>query len=738
MFGLQTVDLVVILLYFAWLFWIGLRSIRSVRNQQDFFLGGRRFGRIIATFTMFGQATSAETVTNTTTQVRQMGWAGIMVNIFPNFIALPVMFFAAKWYRRLRLLSMSEFFVDRYKSKSLAAAYAISQAIYFILVIGIGLMAAAKTFQAITPKPLAQLSVAERTERDQALRQKVLEQRDYLSLSEGERQELTELRLEKPRENFSHLNKLTIVTVLALVVWLYAIGGGLEAAAKADVLQGTFILILTLLLLPTGIAKINTVYGSSGVIGAFQSMHRVLPEAVFEILGSPANAEMTWYLLLAILLTIPNTLCQPNNLVVGGSARDDRTAQEGVVGGLVIKRFATVLWGLAGMIIFTIYVGDLSDPDMLWGMATRDLLGSLGIGLVGLMAACLMSALMSTAAAHMITVAALLTDSVYKPLVRDRSERHYVMVGRVFSTLYLLGGVGVAMIADDLWTFFKYMLTFNFIFAAPFLMGILWRRANPAAVWVTVVVTGLVTLGIPLAVSFTPLTTHEALLEMNISREIPRTYKASLTDVVERKREIDRWKEQARLGQATGEQPAPLKEGDRIEKIYASKERSIFWDSVAAARGEDGELLRREDGSLVRQGEGLLRVEMVMLELAGVPLKKLSYPMLETLRFVMKFLLGFGPFFLVAWVTRPMDAATLDQFYGRLRTPSCRNQDLDEREVAKTVADPRRFDRMKLFPNSSWEFNRWTSYEKNGVLKTMVWVILIYVAVVVFATLGTW
>ncbi len=728
MFGMQIIDIIVIVLYFAWIIWIGYRSMKRIHNQEDFFLGGRRFGKLMAMFSMFGQATSGESGSAAATQVKQMGMSGIMVNIFPNFFALPVFFFSAKWMRRLRLLTMSLFYEDRYKSRSLAAVYTLSQALFFILVVGISFMAMAKTIQAITPKPVEALTVEQRAEYDQALEREALEKRDYTTLTAEERETLKELRLVKPRRQFSYFNKFGIVFGLALVVLIYAIGGGLEAAAKTDVIQSIFTLLMTVLLLPVGLMRINSMYGSSGFLGAFQTIHRVLPGSVFELLGSPANAEMTWYLMLAMALMLPNSLCQANQLVAAGAAKNDRIAREGFIDGLLIKRFATVIWGLVGMVILTIYAGELGDPDLLWGIASRDLLGSLGIGLVGLMTACLMAALMSLADTHMITVAGMLTESVYRPLVPNKKERHYVMVGRIFSGVYLVGGVAVAMLTDDLWTFFKYMVTFNVIFAAPFLMGMIWRRANAKAAWATVIATGAVTVVVPLVVSFTSLNESDALLKANTSQEISRTYKASLNDVADRDREIKAWKESEAKGEADGECPLPLQEGEEFGKTFASRERAIFWDGITAEK--------LDDGTLVRKGKGLIRAEMLILAGCGVPLEKLSYPMLETLRFVMKFLLSFVPFIAVALLTKPMEATHLDAFYAKLRTPSYADHEKDAEEMAKTIADPSRFDDVKLWSGSCFEFNRWDRYEVKGVIRIMIYVALIYVALYAVTMIG--
>ncbi len=729
LFGLSIIDVIVIVGYFLWIFWIGYRSMKRIHNQEDFFLGGRQFGRLIATFTMFGQGTSAESAVGSTTQVKQMGISGIMVGTFGNFIYLPVYYFCAQWYRRLRLLTMSAYYDLRYKSSKLAAVYSVSQAFFFIVVIGIGFLAMSKTIMAITPKTIDEMSVTEKVEYEKALRFEKLENSDYTMLSVAEREELKELRLLKPQRFFSHFTKFWLVISLAIVIMIYAIGGGLEAAAKTDVLQSILTLFLTVLFIPFGFMKINGIYGSSGMIGAFETMHKVLPQMVFDLFGSPANAEMTWYFMLAMCLGLPNSLCQANQLVVAGSAKDDKTARAGFVDGMLIKRFATVMWGLIGMIILVLYYGNNSDPDLMWGLATRDLLGSLGIGLAGLMVACLMAALMSSADAHMITVSGLLTDGLFKKLFPGKPERVYVLAGRGFCLVYLIGGVTMAMFAKDMWSAFKYLMTLNFAFAAPFLLGILWRRANAKAAWATVIVSGSITVLLPVAAPLLGLNRSEALLKVNQSQQITQTYIASTIDLQDREMEILKWKENNALGLVSVAAPEQLQEGQRFEKVFASKQRAIFWDNISASMDKDG--------NLVKKGDGMLKADMLLLYCLGVPLERLPFPMLETLRFVTQFVLSFGSFIIVALLTKPMDKDYLDQFYGRLRTPSYADHGKDAKEMVLTVANPNRFAYKKLWPASSWEINRWERFEFMSVLKIIGWVMLIYVALYAVVNIGS-
>ena len=64
MFGLHVIDIIVIVAYFAMLLVIGYRDMKRIRNQEDYFLGGRRFGRWIQMFAGFGQATTRFLIRN--------------------------------------------------------------------------------------------------------------------------------------------------------------------------------------------------------------------------------------------------------------------------------------------------------------------------------------------------------------------------------------------------------------------------------------------------------------------------------------------------------------------------------------------------------------------------------------------------------------------------------------------------------------------------------------------------
>jgi len=698
-------------LYFGAVLYIGLRAMRHVHNQEDFFLGGRRFGKLITAFSNFGQATSSEHAVWMTTVVHNNGAAGIMFAIGGGLLAVPVYWFTSKWYRRLRTLTLADFFAERYGSKRMAGLYSVVTVFYFMLLVGLALSALGKTVSAIAAKPAEQLTTEERVEQNQAVELEKLESADLNELSEAQKTRMQELRLLKPRKEFSFVNPTVLVVCVALFVIVYSALGGLEAAAHSDLLQGIFIILLSVMLIPFAMVKVNAACGTSGVLGPFEAIHRKLPEAMLRIFGSDQVPEFTWYYLVSFaVMGVLSSLAAANAMVAMGSAKDEHTARVGCTYGIFVKRYCTVLWGFMALLTVILYGGAVRNPDLVWGHATRDLLGPLGIGLVGLMIACMLSALMSTADTLMITSSGLLTHNLYKPLLRDRSERHYVWAGRAFSAIFLIGSMLVATAFETLFGLVKFIVMFNSIVGASFLMGILWRRATRAGAWASMVVMLLYTLILPVAIPTIPGVRRSGyLLKMTHPAPVRREYHASEMDVAERAEQIRAWDKAAAKGRPGGPRPLALKLGQRFTKTHVLPQKSVFWrEGIEVA----------DDGT--RAGKGMLKVDLVVIDLLGWDLSRNPYALNETFTALLRIVVPYGAVILVSLLTRPDDQRRLDRFYAKMRTPVTGDKARDEGELAASHERPDRLEHTRVLPKSNWEFAKWDRRDVKG----MFWIVV--------------
>ena len=54
-----------------------------------------------------------------------------------------------------------------------------------------------------------------------------------------------------------------LIWVVSAIVLIYAVAGGLEAAFYTDMIQGIFIIILSIIFIPFGLSRINETYGGA-------------------------------------------------------------------------------------------------------------------------------------------------------------------------------------------------------------------------------------------------------------------------------------------------------------------------------------------------------------------------------------------------------------------------------------------------------------------------------------------
>lgn len=707
MFGLAIVDIVVIVVYFLVVIAIGYWSMRRIKNQEDFFLGGRKFGKFIQTFAAFGQGTSADTAVGVTTTTYTNGAAGMWSSLIYLF-ATPVYWLVMPWMRRLRILTLGDFFEERYGSLKLAGIYAIIGTFGLMALLSVGFSAMSKTVVGLTPKPVTELTIEEQNEKILADEWLMLKQKPASTLSPEESETLQELNITKPASTFSYIDKNMLIWIICLLVIAYAIMGGLEAAFVTDTMQGIFIIILSIILIPFGIAKINAEYGSEGFMGAMKTLHENISASNFEIFGSPVTVDFTWYYILALsVMGLMNVVIQPNSLIAFGTGKDEFTCRFGAVTGSFMKRFVSVFWGFFAIMAILLYSGKVNDPDLVWGYATLDLLGSLKIGLLGLMISALLAALMSTADALMITVSSLLTKNLYAPIFPGKSEKHYIQIGRLMGTLFLMGSALIATRFNTILELLKLMWELNVMVAASFWLGMKWRKANAKAAWWSISFTSISFYLLPILVTtvFPSLRENQNLLKMTDPAPIIREYKATIADIEER---------------------PGLQAGDIFSKEYVLPPKSIYWT---------GGISKSEEGIL--EGGGLLNLELILLSKSGFKLENNPYALNETIRILIRTFIPFLVFILIVSLTRYQESERVNRFFMKMRTKVVTNHEEDERELALSYADTNRFKEKLVFPDSNWEFEKWDKTDLYGFLLSILGVLSVIGLMVLLTSIGS-
>ena len=109
MLGMHWLDWTVLAVYFAVIVAIGVWSLKKAQNMTDFFMGGRRFGKVFMMFFAFGAGTSSEQAISVVAGTWRVGLAGIWWQ-FLWLWATPFYWIVAPVMRRMRALTTADFF----------------------------------------------------------------------------------------------------------------------------------------------------------------------------------------------------------------------------------------------------------------------------------------------------------------------------------------------------------------------------------------------------------------------------------------------------------------------------------------------------------------------------------------------------------------------------------------------------------------------------------------------------
>jgi Na+/proline symporter len=478
--GLHVIDLAILGAFLVVILAIGFKASHSVKKESDFYLGGRRLGRALQFFLNFGNATDSTGAVQTSREVYRQGASGAWLGLQTLFIT-PFFWFTQPWFRRARVITMADLFVDRFNSKAVASAYAAFNILIALITLGTGNIAAYKVAAAMMVKDPVHYTA---TDRQRVANynefQSLAAQKAKTPLSPEQTKRFSELSdmnaLGELSADVPQFGKAPFLIAYSLIVGAYIMLGGLKAAAITDAVQGMLVLAMSIILIPLGLHH----------IGGFGQLHARIPGDRFWIAGDPATSEYTWYAIVAITFTsLVQILGLMHNMSAGGSARDEDTARFGMIAGGFTKRFVLIMWMFCGLLALAMFGGGkLTDPDAAWGELSKALLVP---GLMGIMLSGMLLGHMPSVGLTSVAVSALATRNLYEPVARGRSERHYLRIGQLAIAIVLALGIVVAMSFTDVAQAWTMMITFNTYFGAVVFLIFFWRRLTPPAILIGLV-----------------------------------------------------------------------------------------------------------------------------------------------------------------------------------------------------------------------------------------------------------
>src|SRR5262249_30175415 len=141
-------DVTVLGVYFAIMIGIGLYSASKIKDIEDYYMGGRRFGKAMMVMYAFGVGTHADTAVGVAAQSYKLGMAGIWYQWLQIFNT-PVYYLLAAVFRRARCLTTGDFYELRYGA-SMEILYGFMGVAINIGYLGVMLLGSARLMEALT------------------------------------------------------------------------------------------------------------------------------------------------------------------------------------------------------------------------------------------------------------------------------------------------------------------------------------------------------------------------------------------------------------------------------------------------------------------------------------------------------------------------------------------------------------------------------------------------------------
>jgi SSS family solute:Na+ symporter len=269
----------------------------------------------------------------------------------------------------------------------------------------------------------------------------------------------------------------------------YALYGGLKAVALTDIVQVSLLVLGGLIISYIALEKIGD---GMGIAHGFARLTTELPEK-FDMILSPDNPNYKDLPGLAVILggmwVMNLSYWGFNQYIIQRAlgAKSIREAQKGIVLAAFLKLLMPVIIVLPGIAAVILAPG-LERPDE----AYPHLMALLPSGILGLVFAALVAAIVASLGSKINSIATIFTMDLYRSWNPDTPTQKLVVIGRVAAVIALI--IGIAMAKPLLGNFqqgFQYIQEFTGFFTPGicviFLLGMFWERTTATGAMVAAI-----------------------------------------------------------------------------------------------------------------------------------------------------------------------------------------------------------------------------------------------------------
>lgn len=515
---MTTTDWILLIGFFVVIIALTVVAALRARSPEEYFTGGRRSRFFITLLFAFGSGTSSDSPSS----VMAGTWRNGLAGLWWQFLWLPITPFywvLAPLLRRLRVVTTADFFAMRF-GPGTAALYSVYGIVIAIVLMAGVLFSSARLLGTVTDPYFT--DVAQRLD----LHLPMVDVEVMFDPPSDKRPPLITWKLVKRDE--------LIAMGLGVVLIICSSVGGLRAAILIDVIHGILSVLLSIVLLPMIFHR----------IGGFGHLHKAdsLKSAMFDFVASSdaahhsGNEQFTpFYLFTLSVAALTGIIVQPHIMSITGASRSEIGARIGFTFGNLLKRGMAVIWTLTALAAIAWYLGpssplrneasasdtvllnqlttaaqseisqlpaeeistarlaNLAFSEDLFGRIARDVLGSIGPGVLGLVAVLVFSAAVSHCGTQLISATALFAEYLcQQQLQPGRPPEHYVWIARGVAPVVVAIALLLQTTFADVTDVLRLVIKTPAIVGISMWMGFFWTRWNTAAVWTTTLVASFV------------------------------------------------------------------------------------------------------------------------------------------------------------------------------------------------------------------------------------------------------
>jgi SSS family solute:Na+ symporter len=304
----------------------------------------------------------------------------------------------------------------------------------------------------------------------------------------------------------SGMNQELALALLGGFALLYQFWGGLKAVALTDIVQVTLLFAGGVVISALTLGKIGE---GRGIVAGFQILAARAPDHFHMILArdNPYYKDLPGISVLVGGLWVMNLSYWGFNQYIiqrALAAKSLAEAQRGVVFAAYLKLLMPFIIVLPGITAVLLAPG-LERPDQ----AYPTVMALLPPGLLGLVFAALVAAIVASTASKINSIATIFTLDIWNSGVRRHSERQLVRVGRIAAvTAILIAIVTARPLLGSFDQAFQYIQEYTGFFTPGivviFLLGLFWKRATETAALSAAVGSFVLSLALKLGVPALP------------------------------------------------------------------------------------------------------------------------------------------------------------------------------------------------------------------------------------------